>query len=294
MRLKHSAFTMIELIFVIVIMGIIGKFGVEFLAQAYNSFIHSKVNNELQSNSQLAVEFIANRLQYRVKDSVIARTVIGGAVTPVADAIGANFRVLEWIEYDIDSFRGISLPLWSGIIDLDISNTNFLQSPDTNTTDIDNTISALSNSTSSINDAALFFIGPNNSDVQHGYGWNGQITDQNQTMHPINSTGNINRFIPSPATGGFHDVNEFYQLSWTANAIVLSNDGNLTFYYDYQPWNGESLINNNAKSSLIMQNVSTFQFISIGSILKIQVCTKSNILQNDGGDYSLCKEKTIF
>jgi len=39
----RAAFTMIELIFVIVVMGIIGKFGVEFLAQAYKSFIFSSV-----------------------------------------------------------------------------------------------------------------------------------------------------------------------------------------------------------------------------------------------------------
>ena len=293
MRVKHAAFTMIELIFVIVIMGILGKFGIEFLFQAYNSFINSKVNNELQANSESTVEFIANRLQYRIKDSVIARTAIGGAFVPIADAGGNTFKVLEWISADVDGFRGNSLPYWSGIIDLNLSNTNSLDSPQTNTSNENTLIKALSNNSSDINDSALFFLG-SDSDTVNGYGWSGQINDQNHTMHPINTNSNLNQFIPAAGTGGFHNVREQYKLAWTANALVLSNDGNLTFYYNYQPWNGQSLINNNGNKSLLMQNVSTFQFISVGSLVKIQVCTKSTILEKDGGNYSLCKEKTIF
>jgi prepilin-type N-terminal cleavage/methylation domain-containing protein len=299
MRLKHSAFTMIELIFVIVIMGIIGKFGVEFLAQAYNSFIKSAVNNKLQANSQSAVEFIANRLQYRIKDSVIARTAIGALPVPVANANTADYQVSEWIEYDYDSFRGNTLPLWSGIIDLDSSNATILKSPDSNTTNINNFISNLSNTASNINDAALYFIGAN-SDINTSYGWDGNITTidaQQGAMHPIQSVaGQPNQFTSSTGTNftGI-DLYEYYQLAWTAYAIVMEdynatgNDtGTLKLYYNYQPWKGEGPAD--GSSSLIMQNVSTFQFIATGSILKIQVCTKSDLVE----EYSLCKEKTIF
>ncbi len=44
-----------------------------------------------------------------------------------------------------------------------------------------------------------------------------------------------------------------------------------------------------------MENVSTFRFKSVGSVIKIQVCVKSDIIDgNAAGGYSLCKEKTIF
>ncbi len=291
MRFKHPAFSMIELIFVIVIMGILGKFGVEFLFQAYNSFIKSKVNNELQTDSESAVEFIANRLQFRIKDSVIARININTPPIAIADASGNNYKVLEWVATDNDGFRGNSMPNWSGIIDLDFSDKNSLYSPQTNTENENIFIKALSNNSSDLNDSALYFIG-SNSDIQSGYGWNGKINDQNQTMHPINSDTNLSKFVPAVGTGSFHDVNEHYKLAWTANALVLSNDGNLTFYYNYQPWNGDKV--QNANKSLLMQNISTFQFIAVGSLLKIQVCTKSTLLEKDGGNYSLCKEKTIF
>jgi len=304
--LKRTAFTMIELIFVIVIMGIIGKFGVEFLAQAYKSFIFAKINHELQSTSEQTVEFIAARLQNRIKDSVIARTTpptTPPTFFPVQQSSGANtYTVLEWIASDVDGFRGTTKPLWSGIIDLEnsSSSTTVLVSPETNTTASNTLITTLSNSQTTLNDAALYFIGSNND--LDGYGWNGTaIADQNSVMHPITSVagaGNENKF--APAVGNFSgvDVYEYYKLSWTANAVVMenydttTNMGDLYFYHNYQPWNGDKYYDNNDSNhkSLIMKNVSTFQFISIGAMMKIQVCTKSTLVE----EYSLCKEKTVL
>jgi len=309
MRIR-KAFTMLELIFVIVIMGIIGKFGTEFLAQSYKSFIFSSVNNVLQSNSATAVEFIAARLQYRIKDSVIARTGETTAFTPLADADGTTFTVIEWVSADTDNFRGSTSPNWSGIIDLNHADAavNTLVSPATDTNAINSLIGRLSHGTgTSINDAALHFIGAN-TDI-NGYGWDGNaLTDQNgSVMHPIKAVGGEPTHFTSSNGDDFDtvEVYEYYKLAWTANAVVMedynttSKMGNLVFYYDYQPWNGEWFYKTgqNIKSFTIMKQVSTFQSMAIGSIIKIQVCSKSTIINGDENStegYSLCKEKTIF
>ena len=295
--LKRNAFTMIELIFVIVIMGIIGKFGVEFLAQAYKSFIFAKVNHELQATSEQTVEFIAKRLENRIKASVIARKKDGN-FTFIQGAVGQDFIALEWVASDIDGFRGTTEPLWSGIIDVDnnLSTNRILVSPKTNTTAVNELIKILSDNSSDINDSALYFIGSNNN--LNGYGWDGNITrinSQKGTMHPINSVaGHEDEFAPAEGNFSGVDIYEYYKLSWTANAIVMEDYntttkmGNLYFYYNYQPWQGEKYSHGNR--TILMENVSTFQFMSIGSIMKIQVCTKSNLVE----EYSLCKEKTIF
>ena len=290
---------MIELIFVIVIMGILGKFGVEFLAQAYKSFIFTKINNELQQNSATAVEFIASRLQYRIKDSTIARTGAGALPVALGSASGDTYTVLEWVASDMEGFRGDSVPLWSGILDLDASTKTLLDSPQTNTGLIDTLVQTLSYSGSStIADVALYFIG-SNSDIVTGYGWNADLTEVNAqrgTMHPVTSVvGQPTQFTSSTGTDftGI-DLYEYYKLAWTANAIVYTpgtnNKGTLTFWYDYQPWQGESYTA--GKDAVIMENVSTFRFISIDSIVKIQVCVKSDLITEE--TYSLCKEKTIF
>lgn len=296
---KHAAFTMLELIFVIIIMGIIGKFGVEFLANAYKSFIFSQVNNELQSKSETAIEVIGARLQYRIKDSVIARTSKTAAPVALADATGSNYTVLEWIGIAQESRRGISmgaipyLPDWSGIIDLDAGNKDRLVSPQTNTANINTMISDLSERNATVDDVALYFVGAN-SDVTSGYGWNGALTNQQGAMHPVKSIAGSNNAFTSSNGVDFSgiDVYEYYLLAWTAYAIVYepgtNNKGTLRLYYDYRPWNGEKMTD--GKSSILMNDVSTFQFMSIGSIMKIQVCTKTDLVE----DYSLCKEKTIF
>jgi len=303
--MRRYAFTMIELIFVIVVMGIIGKFGVEFLAQAYRSFIFANVNHTLQSSSATTVEFIASRLQYRIKDSVIVRTDAELLTTPpgftaLSSAVpGTSYTVLEWVASDIDGFRGYSTPYWSGIIDLDASSNTILESPATDTGLVTSLIDMLSYTHSSIGDAALYFIGSNN-DI-NGYGWDGvAITEQNTSvMHPIQAgTGAVTQFAPSVDNFSQVTVYEYYKLAWTANAIAIENYdsttkmGDLVFYYNYQPWKGEKFYDSgkNIQSFTLMENVSTFRAIAVGDIIKIQVCTKSNLVE----EYSICKEKTIF
>lgn len=298
--MRRAAFTLLELIFVIVIMGILAKFGVELLSQAYQSFIFSSVNNRLQSQSEAAVETIASRLQYRIKDSVIAREA-DNEFFGLAGYNADNAPILEWIGTDIDGFRGNTavLPHWSGIIDIDASTApTTLVSPGTDTGELDTLIGILSHSSGTgINNAAIYFVG-SDSDINN-YGWVGgtALADQNTSvMHRINTGANANEFVSGIAGVDFSgvDVYEYYQLAWTAYAVGITDynastsTGTLTLWYDYQPWEGESYAQ--AKSAVLMDNVSTFQFRAAGSIVKIQVCVKSDLIE----EYSLCKEKTVF
>lgn len=309
--MRRFAFTLVELVFVVVIMGLVSKFGIEFLARAYESFIASSINNSLQSQTSLVVETIAARLQYRIKDSIIARNPTNGTFDALASStLGTDATVLEWIGYDIDGFYGgddnssWSSPLWSGIIDLYHPSTtaSTLFSPETNTTKIDAMIGVLSDGGSGINNAALYFIG-SNSDIRAGYGWynsantHNSLTTQNATMHPINIGATETQFISKPSTAANFsgtDLYEYYQLAWSAYAIAQEGT-DLWLYYDYQPWNGDTYKFKSdgitpTKKTLLMQNVDTFRFRAIGSVVKIQVCVNQNIVKG----YSLCKEKTIF
>jgi len=293
----RKAFSMIELVFVIVIMGIIAKFGTEFLAQSYRSFIFSKVNNRLQSDSAMAVEFMASRLQYRIKDSVIARKDEENnenEYKALSDA-DDSYSIIEWVSSDMDGYRGLDKPYWSGIIDVNHpdANVTLLISPETNTTAVDQLIQSLSYGNSDINSSALYFIG-SNSDV-NGYGWDGEaIQTQDKVIHPIKRAENENEFVPRKGattdTNSFSDVDiyEYYKLAWTANALKIDENNSLRLYYDYQPWDGEKY--SDGKSAVIVKNVSTFRATSIGSVMKIQVCVKSSLVE----EYSLCKEKTVF
>jgi prepilin-type N-terminal cleavage/methylation domain-containing protein len=293
-RINRRAFTMLELIFVIVIMAILGKFGTEFLAKAYESFIFSKINNELQARSASAVEIISKKLEYRIKQSVIARNTTDSTYNYVNNTglSDSNATVLEWISTDTEGFRS---GFWSGVIDLSASNASRLISPRTDLNKTSTQISVLSPSGANIDDAAIYFI--NSYLSMNPWGYDGKITTQGETLHPIKRlAGSENQLHPAVATFAGTEVFEFYKLSWTAYAIELKDYnetthlGNLVLYYDYRPWLGETY-DQNGTVALLAEDINTFRFRSAGSLLKIQVCVKSN-LPNE--EYALCKEKTVY
>jgi prepilin-type N-terminal cleavage/methylation domain-containing protein len=304
----RKAFTMLELIFVIVIMGIVGKFGVELLFQAYNYYLFNTAENRFQGQSEAAVEQIANRLQYRIPGSEVVRQGNASpiaAYTSIATAVnnGSPITVLEWVGYDIDGWRGDGSstdPTWSGFIDLSASQAQantVLVTPGSNVTRISNTFTALSPSGFSGVKAGLFFIQDSNFNVQDGFGWNGvAITDQNVTTHPVDV--GVNQLVANGGNFGGRNMYEFYKLSWTAYALELTIDpvtgtGPLRLYYDYRPWNGQRYTD--GSSVVLMENVDTFRFRSAGDAIKVQVCIRdAKLFNNNTGAFSICKEKTVF
>ncbi|WP_428738121.1 type II secretion system protein [Sulfurimonas sp.] len=292
-RLRY-AFTMLELIFVIVVIGILAHFGVELLSNTYQNFIFTKVNNDLQSRSGSAVEFIAKRLENRITGSVSAVNAAGGR-TYLLGGVAPNVPTFEWIATDIDGFRGTNQPLWSGVIDLQNSNANLLVSPGSSFATLTNRISDLSNGGTNLNSAALYFIDSPLA-ANNPWGFAGAIGDQNSNIHPINMVGGSNtQLVPSVGSFANVEVSEYYKLVWTAYAVALenynagTNMGELAFYYDYQPWLGETYLQNGTRT-VLARNVSTFRFRAEGSLIKIQVCANTNLVEN----YALCKEKTVF
>ncbi len=276
------AFTMIELVFVIVVMGILGKFGSEFLFRAYENFFFSTLQNRLQQQSEAAVTQIASRLQYRIKSSV------------VQSAAGTQ---IDWVGMDIEGWRGTwngtkNVPTWSGFINLDQSvnpDVNLLKTPQTDLTKTANIIEALSYGDKHLSNSAIIFTGASNPTATI---WDGNSSSQlGELAHRIQTSGN--NFAPKAGTGTFSgvDIYEFYKLAWTAYTIRLEGN-DLKLYYDYQPWRGEDYTNGiSVKSSLLMENVQSFQYQTIGDLIKIQVCVNDN---NLSGGFSVCKEKTVF
>jgi len=316
--IKHSkkAFTMLELLFVIVIMGILAKFGISFLTQAYRNFIFSSINNKLQAKSASAVEMISKKLEHRIKESIIYRNPDKGNsdvnFKPLKSGTDENATVLEWIGADIEGYR---VGNWSGVVDLNNgdSNATRITAIETNTTKIDNLIKILSDNNSTVNDAAIYFTGTYPLDE---WGWDGNVTkfdEQDKVdIHPIRkstSAGEENMFYPINGHGvdnNFTNVSakEYYKLAWTAYAVSLedynvsdnngTNMGDLYLYYNYQPWEGEQYDDTGigVKKVLLQNQVSSFQFTAAGSLIKIQVCSKDILIKDE--EYSICKEKTVY
>ena len=284
----RKGFTLIEMIFVIVIFGILSKFGAELLFKIYENYIYSNTSNRLLNQSEIAVTQIANRLHNRIKDSTIARDSIGATAEPIGSNSGDE-SVLEWVGVDVDGWRGTGAPEWSGFIDLEASTNTVLSSPGTQ--------AGLSSN------AALFFIGSNVNVGGSSFGWDGNASTT--AMHKITSSTANHINVPLLTNV---DVYEYYQLATSAYSIVSEATtcpnsslvtNNLWLYYDYQPWTTSTTSQTASDAatantkSLIMKNVDSFSFTSMGDIMVIQVCV-SDCNVTGLGEYTFCKEKVVF
>ncbi len=301
--LKKKAYTMMELVIVIVVMGIVASIGAEIVVKLYDNYIKTRSINRLQSQTELVLDQIAKRLSYRIKGSVIAReTGNFSKFTALSDA-NSSYQMIEWIGKDNDSFRGVSKPGWSGFVDLDSNDTNRSQiktsGSELNTTD--NIMKTLSNNSVALDSLillkdrpAVIFKGSNDYNVSQ-YGWGGirGLYTYRVTYAP-GGTNNILELIDANSTYP-STIYEQYNLAWSAYAIApkgSADDFNLTLYYNYRPWENERY-DQNASTSVLVEHVSTFRFVQIGSTIRIKLCIHDD---NRSGnfDFAFCKERVVF
>ena len=300
------AFSMLELIFVIVILGIISSIGSELIAKVYSNYIVQRGAHKSSSKTDLAATQIANRLSYSIPNTIIAINPAGSVTAPgpnsiesLESLIDADATILQWIGSDHDSFNAGG---WHGFVDVNISLALTIETPGSNLT-LANTI--INNVTSGgLNTSAIFF--PNTYGTHNiGYGLNniGDILD-------ITGLTTITGFT-SPDTIKVTDlsidsktIREHYKIASSAYAIVpLKKDGttictvtdfpcDLVLRYNFQPWQGENYNHANASSKLLIRNISAFRFTGSGSTIRFKICQEENI----GGDYNIttCKEKAVI
>ena len=295
--MKKNAFTMIELVMVIVILGIVASIGSEIILSLYNNYLRSRAIHQLESQTEIVLEQIAKRLQYRIKDSTIARKTDGSFV-PLSGS-DSTYSIIEWIGYSNESLLSTP-PGWSGLIDLDHTDTNktakTLKTPDSNLSFVSDTMSALTNTDINLTagkEAALIFETTYNS-TDFGWDQNNNNTDGVATVKVIKKTDDIltiNDAIPT-------DIYEHYVLAHSAYAIVPSSfnstDFNLTLRYNYQPWLGQNYNSNALGNSVLAEHASLFQFKQDDTVIRLKLCLHDNNQTGTGDRIAICKEKVVY
>ena len=317
---------MLELIFVIVILGVVASIGSSVIVKVYESYIVQRAVHRASLKTELAVNLLANRLTYRIDTSVLAHQPGAFAAAdmlplralPIAAA--NTHRALEWIGYDNDGFstQGSqatlpTLPAWSGFVDLTNPLTTYASVLSTGSSLLNETI-ILNNLFPNMANPAMLFLANN---YHNNVGGNTPYTAT--CLHRIGGAAGCMFPLQFPFLAGtqfnFNGegdrvagnmlYTEFYQLAASAYAVVPEpNDavGRLTangtnvwdlfFYSDYQPWEGnprETYIN--GTRSLLLPNVSVFRFTQEENSIRIKICSIESI---GGTDISICKEKAVI
>jgi len=281
---SKSAFSMLELIFVIVILGIVSSIGAEIIAKVYESYISQRAIQRSSIKVELAATQLANRLIYAVPGTVIGRR-LDDVYLAIDDLPGGtDYRILQWIGTDEDS---LGVGGWSGFAETSTATATSFVSPGSSATTLNSTISSLSYTTKTSVNAAIFFPDTYTPYTVGYISGGSDITGVNIVAGTATSTFTL-------AAKATRVIKEHYKLAWTSYAVVPVNQrGNifdLELRYNFQPWMGNE--HATGTSQLLIRNISVFKFMGTGDTTRFKICQQENI----GGDFNIttCKEKAVI
>ena len=316
------AFTLLELVVVIVVLGIIAMMSFNAIMNIYSNYFQTKTVNELETQTEIALEQISKRLEHRIKPSVIARKTDGEflALNDNRVNLNANYEILEFIPYAYEIFNDvISLDAndhvieqggkagrYSGYADLAKSSpATGLISPGSNfTTGVVETIKDLT-CREDTNATCVDFTKKDGGvvaifsdvyyDVQNSFGYSGDTTKLDIAKVGVKSIDGDTLEISGFAN---KQISEQYHLAYTANAIVPEQSADpkdtangvfdLNLYYDYRPWMGEKYKQNGEKATLA-KNVTRFVFTEKNGVIVLKLCMRAK-----NSEITICKSKAVY
>ena len=308
------AFTLLELIIVVVILGIIAMMSFNAIMNIYSNYFQTRTVNELETQTEIALEQISKRLEHRIKPSVIARKTDGAflALNDSGVNLNAEYEILEFIPYAYEIFNDVpsgsnKAGRYSGYADLAKSSpATGLISPGSNfSTEVVETIKDLTCKDDTRNDKCVDFTKKDGGvvaifsdvyyNVQDSFGYKGDITKLDIAKVGVKSTDGNTLEI-----SGFDgkQISEQYHLAYTANAIVPEQSADpkdaangvfdLNLYYDYRPWMGEKYKKNGEKATLA-KNVTRFVFTEKNGVIVLKLCMRAK-----NSEITICKSKAVY
>ena len=303
------AFTLLELIIVIVILGIIAMMSFNAIMNIYSNYFQTRTVNELETQTEIALEQISKRLEHRIKPSVIARKPSGGFL-PLNDSrvnLNSGYEILEFIPYAYEIFNdvpsGNKAGRYSGYADLTKSSpATGLISPGSNfSTEVVETIKDLTckeNASGCVDfkdkDGGVVAIFSDvYYDVQNSFGYKGILNLDIAKVGVKSTDGNT---LEISGFGG-KQISEQYHLAYTANAIVPEQSADpkdaangvfdLNLYYDYRPWMGQGY--KNGEKATLAKNVTRFVFIEKNGVIVLKLCMRAK-----NSEITICKSKAVY
>ncbi len=302
--MNKKAFTLVEIIIVIVIAAILGSGTYVFMQKMLERAIKAEFITQKSLQTQAAIDQLAYMLKGRIVNSTINYN-NDGTSYEVLDLSADTRPVLEWIGEEIDLKYAGS---YSGFIDLDASTQNHIIARDFNLSAITAT------------DYAVVFAG--NDDLGEGsfseYGWHG--SDDNVT-YPINAASDIggndaNLTLQNASDETVKIHYEKYYLVKSGYAVTrgeeldkntFDNDCNLSvqnedfnntlfLFYDFQPWEGETFCaddsgNKQGKVTVLLDEVTGFEASYDGTVMRLKLEVTN---PHEVDDTTLSKTKAVF
>lgn len=304
-----KAFTLVELILVIVIVAIMSMFAVNLYLNIYRNYITSRAVEQLESRTQAVVDQISQMLRDRVVEATIARVDKATADFEHISNSDTQHKIIEWIGKSTISqnipFKGTYG--WSGLTYLEDSNDSSIVTPGTNIAVARSIIKDITGDTR----VGLIFAGNLDFDGD-GYGFDGNAATKVAKADLAKATtlgsSSISKIPITDCTSPNCRISEKYYMTHSAYAIVPTTpkkygckdesskfncqEFELKLVYNYQPWNGNDI--NTGQETILAKNVTRFRFRGIGSNIELKICMRMpDGSMIDSADFIVCKTKVV-
>jgi len=290
--MKKAAFTLLELIFTLVILGIVGVMSSEIIAKVYENFRMQRESANLAYEAKVVLDQVETYLNRAIPGSIVCRqaddTLVAIEAKSVCRANATSNERLLWIDRDFESIQG----LWDGVALQNVPAVSGYYHGSSEGLEINGTDSDTRGVAQVRDDiygrevSAVYFPGKVDGDVEEQF-W--QLNAQ--ALFQVTSFENdrlfVNRDINDSLRGVFYITHSAYGIE--------SNDKNLSLLYNFHPWLGDHE-DFNATKRLLVSDFSSFEAWSEnqGRLLRIKLCLERPLSLNDGTLMKICKESVVY
>jgi len=304
--MKKRAFTLLEMIFVVVISAILAIGSFKAFEALYIRSARAKAITDMTLRSQIILDQIGVLLYNRIPNSVIGYTPSGAceAITELT----ASRPILEWLGTMDDELLNRE---YDGFVDMGESNK---------TSDI----LSVPNISTNFSDVNLIFAGAFDEGAEEtskacggAFGWHGN--DSNLSYDISIDSANKEVTLTDDDDHQPDYIYEKFYLTKTAYAIArgadltqsdVENNCNydmtnlrdfnttLFLFYNYQPFAGKTFCgdsggNRDGNVSILAEDISSFEAIYVNDSIRINIDMNKTIRGSDSGVH-IYKQKVIF
>jgi len=320
-----KAFTLIEAIFVIVILSLIITGGMMIAGKIYKRNLLVSNFLKLQFDTEHTIDKLANMLYYRVPLSAIGYNPKTGDFKYLGDIVNndENYTVFEWISQSFDIENRLN---FSGFADLYASKKPVLKALDFNASFINETLQNKFNTNDNFkNLVGIIFAGSFDrggegalSDYNDSFGWHGNKAKYVFIINNYTQNNNDTNLSLKDSNGS--DINHAriyekfylvdsayavargYNINTSASCIKdlnIPNDeinNTLFLFYNYRPWKGETFCaddngNKAGDVEILSKNIKGFNIKFINSHLELFF----NAVYKEGNmTIKVSKQKVVF
>ncbi len=295
---SRLAFSMVELILSIVIMGILSSGAYLSLKKLFQRTAKSKAISELSFDSTLVSNQIVSLLENRIPSSVIGYDSSDGSFESIY-SVSKSYPILEWLSIDKDAYIDGK---YSGFVNFDECDKSLkkINSPDT----IEVNASK----------HALIFAGAFDegsvvygSDFNDSFGWHEKEYNQ---IFEINSSssGEEIYLLKKPdviyekyfLVESAYSIARYEDINQSASCIdelgVEITDNSLFLFYNFRPWKGESFCadKNGTRAgavTILSNEVSGFEVNFVNGVLQFNLSLHRNTHKID---VNISKQKALL